>query len=113
MRRVFGTLIRGVVDESKRPVQALAGNCHESFGAHATPTLMVYDRGGSATATLRALAREVSNRSASSPRATGVERCRGRPRDGQKAGGKTERIIGTLKTDTDGVNKPGVPWHGR
>src|SRR4029434_4018591 len=54
---VFGTLIRGVVDESKMPLQALAGY-RAIFGAHATPTLMVYDRGGSATATLRALARE-------------------------------------------------------
>jgi len=48
---VFGTLIRGVVDESKMPLQALAGY-RDIFGAHATPTLMVYDRGGSATATL-------------------------------------------------------------
>src|SRR5262249_42503097 len=34
---VFGTLIRGVVDESKRPLPALAGY-REIFGAHATPT---------------------------------------------------------------------------
>ena len=38
---VFGTLIRGLVDESKMPLQALAGY-REIFGAHATPTLMVY-----------------------------------------------------------------------
>src|SRR4030095_2643225 len=37
---VFGTLIRGVVDESKMPLQALAGY-RAIFGAHATPTLMV------------------------------------------------------------------------
>src|SRR6185295_7267263 len=54
---VFGTLIRGVVDESKMPFQALAGS-RDIFGAHATPTLMVYDRGGYATATVRALAHE-------------------------------------------------------
>jgi hypothetical protein len=42
---VFGTLIRGVVDESKMPLQALA-RYRQIFGAHATPTLMVYDRGG-------------------------------------------------------------------
>src|SRR4029453_17605287 len=44
----FGTLIRGVVDESKMPVQALAGY-RAIFGVHATPTLLVYDRGGYAT----------------------------------------------------------------
>src|SRR5215831_18819058 len=52
---VFGTLLRGVVDESKMPLQALA-RYREIFGAHATPALVVYDRGGYATATLRALA---------------------------------------------------------
>ena len=41
----FGTLIRGVVDVSKRPLQALAGY-RAIFGAQATPTLLVYDRGG-------------------------------------------------------------------
>jgi len=42
---LFGTLIRGRVDESKRPWQALAGY-RAIFGAHATPRLLVYDRGG-------------------------------------------------------------------
>ena len=51
---IFGTLIRGVVDESKMPLQALAGY-RAIFGAHATPTLLVYDRGGYATATLKVL----------------------------------------------------------
>lgn len=41
----MGTLIRGVVDESKRPWQALAGY-RATCGAQATPTLVVYDRGG-------------------------------------------------------------------
>src|SRR5262249_12755202 len=54
---IFGTLIRGVVDESKMPLQALAGDL-ALFGAHATPELVVYDRGGDATATLKALAHE-------------------------------------------------------
>jgi hypothetical protein len=54
---IFGTLIRGVVDESKMPLQALAGY-RAIFGAQATPALVVYDRGGYATATLKALAQE-------------------------------------------------------
>ena len=67
---LFGTLIRGVVDESKMPLQALAGS-RDIFGAQATPRLVVYDRGGYATATLRSLARGGSRPLASSPRATG------------------------------------------
>src|ERR671923_2094857 len=54
---IFGTMIRGVVDETKMPLQALAGY-RAIFWAHATPALMVYDRGGYATATLSALTRE-------------------------------------------------------
>jgi hypothetical protein len=42
---IFGTMSRGVVDESKMPVQALAGY-RAIFGAQATPALVVYDRGG-------------------------------------------------------------------
>jgi hypothetical protein len=42
---VLGTLSRGGVDESTTPLQALAGS-RASFGAHATPRLRIYDRGG-------------------------------------------------------------------
>ena len=103
---IFGTLIRGVVDESKMPLQALAGY-RALFGAHATPELVVYDQGGDATATLKALAHE------------GVKQLGIQPK-GQRAWhvaedvrqtvsserGKTEGIIGTLKTDKYGFNKP-------
>ena len=87
-----------MVDESTMPLQALAGD-RTIFGAHATPTLLVSDRGGCATAPLRALARE------------GVKQ-RGIPPQGKRAWsvaeagretvrserGKTEGLIGTLKT---------------
>jgi hypothetical protein len=52
---VFGRLLRGVVDETKMPLQALA-DYRDIFGAPATPELVVYDRGGGATATLNQLA---------------------------------------------------------
>jgi len=42
---VFGTLMRGVVDESTMPLQALAGY-RELLGTQATPELVVYERGG-------------------------------------------------------------------
>ncbi len=70
---VFGTLIRGVVDESKMPLQALAGY-REIFGAQATPELVVYDRGGYAAATLRALANAGVNQIGISPKGKGAWR---------------------------------------
>ena len=109
---VFGTLIRGVVDESKMPLQALAGY-RALFGAHATPSLLVYDRGGSATATLRALAREGVKQIGIQPKGhrpwSVAEAVRETVRSER---GKTEGIIGTLKTDKYGFNKPKERlWH--
>ena len=103
---VFGTLIRGVVDESKMPLQALAGY-RAIFGAHATPTLMVYDRGGSATATLRALAREGVKQIGIQPKGNRAWSVAEAVRETVRSErGKTEGIIGTLKTAKYGFNKP-------
>jgi hypothetical protein len=103
---LFGTLIRGVVDESKMPLQALAGY-RTIFGAHATPALLVYDRGGYATATLNALACEGVQAIGIQPKGHRAwlvaEAVRVTVRSER---GKTEGIIGTLKTDTYGFNKP-------
>ncbi len=109
---VFGTLIRGVVDESKMPLQALAGY-REIFGAHATPTLMVYDRGGSATATLGALAREGVKQIGIQPKGNRAWSVAEAVRETVRSErGKTEGIIGTLKTDKYGFNKPKERlWH--
>src|SRR5256885_9458256 len=103
---VFGTLIRGVVDESKMPLQALAGY-RAIFGAHATPTLLVYDRGGYATATLKALAHEGVNQLGIQPKGQRAWHVAEEVRQTVRSErGKTEGIIGTLKTDTYGFNKP-------
>jgi hypothetical protein len=103
---VFGTLIRGVVDESKLPVQALAGY-RAIFGAQATPTLMVYDRGGYATATVRALANEGVKAIGIQPKGHGAWHVAEAVRETVRSErGKTEGIIGTLKTDKYGFNKP-------
>jgi hypothetical protein len=103
---IFGTMIRGVVDESKMPLQALAGY-RAIFGAHATPALLVYDRGGYATATLRALAREGVKAIGIQPKGQGAwcvaEAVRATVRSER---GQTEGIIGTLKSDKYGFNKP-------
>jgi hypothetical protein len=103
---VFGTLIRGVVDESKMPLQALAGY-RASVGAQATPTLLVYDRGGYATATLQALAHEGVKEIGIQPKGQGTWRVAEAVRETVRSErGKTEGIIGTLKTDKYGFNKP-------
>jgi hypothetical protein len=103
---VFGTLIRGVVDESKMPLQALAGY-RTIFGAHATPTLLVYDRGGYATATLKALARAGVKQLGIQPKGHGAWHVAEGVRETVRSErGKTEGIIGTLKTNTYGFNKP-------
>jgi hypothetical protein len=109
---VFGTVIRGMVDESKMPLQALAGY-REIFGAHATPTLLVYDRGGSATATLRALAREGVTQIGIQPKGNRAWSVAEAVRETVRSErGKTEGIIGTLKTDKYGFNKPTEHlWH--
>src|SRR5262252_3561601 len=109
---VFGMLIRGVVDESKMPLQALAGY-RAIFGAHATPTLLVYDRGGSATATLKALAREGVKQIGIQPKGTRAWSVAEAVRETVRSErGKTEGIIGTLKTAKYGFNQPKERlWH--
>jgi hypothetical protein len=103
---IFGTLIRGVVDESKMPLQALAGY-RAIFGAQATPVLVVYDRCGYATATVRALAHEGVREIGIQPKGQGPWHVAEAVRETVRSErGKTEGIIGTLKTDTYGFNKP-------
>ena len=105
-RDLFGTVIRGVVDESKMPLQALAGY-RAIFGAHATPTLLIYDRGGYATTTIRALAHEGVKPMGIQPKGHGAWHIAEAVRETiQSERGKTEGIIGTLKTDKYGFNKP-------
>ena len=94
------------MDESTMPVQALAGY-RAIFGAQATPTLVVYDRGGSATATVRALAHEGVREIGIQPKGHGAWHVAEAVRETVRSErGKTEGIIGTLKTDTYGFNKP-------
>ena len=103
---VFGTLIRGVVDESKMPLQALAGY-RAIFGTQATPRLVVYDRGGYARATLRSLAHEGVQAIGIQPKGHGAWLVAEAVRETVRSErGKTEGIIGTLKTDKYGFNKP-------
>ena len=109
---LFGTMIRGVMDESKMPLQALAES-RAIFGAPATPALMVYDRGGYATATLSTLVHEGVKEIGIQPKGQGAWHVAEAVRETVRSErGKTEGIIGTLKTDTYGFNKPKERlWH--
>jgi hypothetical protein len=103
---IFGTLIRGIVDESTMPLQALAGY-RAIFGPHATPELLVYDRGGDATATRKALAHEGITQIGIQPKGQRAWHVAEDVRQTVRSErGKTEGIIGTLKTDKYGFNKP-------
>jgi hypothetical protein len=103
---IFGTLICGSGDESKMPVQALA-TYREIVGPQATPELFVYDRGGYATATLRALAHEGVKAIGIQPKGKGAWRVAEAVCETVRSErGKTEGIIGTLKTDKYKFNKP-------
>ena len=103
---IFGTLIRGLVDASTRPLQALAGY-RAIFGPHATPELLVYDRGGDATATLKALAHEGVTQIGIQPKGQRAWHVAEDVRQTVRSErGKTEGIIGTLKTAKYGFNKP-------
>jgi hypothetical protein len=103
---IFGTLIRSIVDESKMPLQALAGY-RAIFGPHATPELLVYDRGGDATATRKALAHEGVPQIGIQPKGQRAWHVAEDVRQTVRSErGKTEGIIGTLKTDKYGFNKP-------
>src|SRR5207244_12317578 len=73
----------------------------------APPTLLVYDRGGEATATLKALTHEGGKERGIPPKGQGTwcvaEAVRETVRSER---GKTEGLIGTLKTDKSGFIKP-------
>ena len=101
-----GTMIRGGVDEAKRPWQARAGS-RALCGAQAPPTLMVSARGGSATAPLRALANEGGKARGRPPKGPGTWGVAAAVRETVSSErGTPEGILGTLKTDQDGFNKP-------
>jgi len=103
---IFGTLLQGVVDETKMPLEALAGYRH-IFGPQATPALVVYDRGGDAPSTVAQLDQEGVKQIGIQPRGKRPWRVAEVVREQVRSErGKTEGIIGTLKTDKYNFNKP-------
>jgi hypothetical protein len=103
---VFGTMIQGVLDETRMPLQALRGY-RAIFGSQATPELLVYDRGGGVKSTMDQLEKEGVEQVGVQPKGKQPWRVAEAVREVVRSErGKTEGIIGTLKSDTYKFNKP-------
>jgi hypothetical protein len=94
---IFGTMLQGVLDETKMPLKALR-HYRAIFGPEATPTLMVYDRGGGVKSTMDQLEKEGVAQVGVQPKGQQPWRVAEAVRDVvRSARGKTEGVIGTLK----------------
>ncbi len=103
---IFGTMIEGKLDETKMPLEALKGY-RAIFGQEATPELMVYDRGGGVNRTMDRLEKEGVKQVGVQPKGKAAWRVVGAVRDQVRSErGKTEGIIGTLKSNAYQFNKP-------
>jgi hypothetical protein len=103
---IFGTMIRGKVDETKMPLEALKGY-RAIFGQEATPELMVYDRGGGVKGTMDRLEKEGVKQVGVQPKGKQPWRVAEAVREVVRSErGKTEGVIGTLKSNTYQFNKP-------
>ena len=103
---LFGERIAANADERQMPLKALWGY-RAIFGQEATPTLVVYDRGGDSTATRQRLALEGIKDVGIQPKGNRpwsvAEGVREQIRSER---GRTEGSIGTLKSNRYKFNKP-------
>jgi hypothetical protein len=109
---LFGTLITVNADERQMPLKALSGY-RAIFGQEATPELVVYDRGGDATATRNRLTSEKVKDVGIQPKGqrpwSVAEEVRAQIRSER---GRTEGSLGTLKSTRYQFNKPKERlWH--
>ena len=103
---VFGTMIHGVLDETRMPLEALRGY-RAIFGPQATPELVVYDRGGGVKTTMDQLAKAGVKQVGVQPKGKQPWRVAEAVREVVRSErGKTEGVIGTLKSDAYKFNKP-------
>jgi hypothetical protein len=103
---LFGERIAANADERQMPLKALTGY-RAIFGQEATPELVVYDRGGDSTPTRQRLALEGVRNIGIQPKGkrpwSVVEAVREQIRSER---GRTEGVIGTLKSNRYQFNKP-------
>ena len=107
-----GTLITANVDERQMPLKALSGY-RAIFGQEATPELVVYDRGGDATATRTRLTSEKVKDGGIQPKGQRPWSVAEEGRDQIRSErGRTEGSMGTLKSNRYHCNKPKERlWH--
>jgi hypothetical protein len=97
---IFGTMIQGGLDETKMPLEALR-NYRAIFGSEATPELRVDDRGGGVKSTMDQLEKEGVAQVGGQPKGKQPWRVAEAVREVVRSErGKTEGIIGTLKSNT-------------
>jgi hypothetical protein len=109
---LFGERIAANADERQMPLKALTGY-RAIFGQEATPELVVYDRGGDSTPTRQRLALEGVRDIGIQPKGkrpwSVAEAVRDQIRSER---GRTEGVIGTLKSNRYQFNKPKERlWH--
>jgi hypothetical protein len=103
---IFGTMVRGKLNETKMPLEALKGY-RAIFGQEATPELLVYDRGGGVKRTMDRLEKEGVKQVGVQPKGKQPWRVAEEVREMVRSErGKTEGIIGTLKSNVYQFNKP-------
>ncbi len=103
---VFGKLLEKLESETKMPLESLK-SYREIFGPCAAPELLIYDRGGFAATTIKELKKQGVAQLGIQPKGQAAYLV---AEEVQKTvmseRGKTEGIIGTLKSDKYGFNKP-------
>jgi len=103
---VFGKMILDTTHETKMPLQALA-EYRNIFGELSTPNILVYDRGGHSLNTIKKLTTQGVEKIGIQPKGKSQWLVSGQDRQTVKSErGKTEGIIGTLKSQKYGFNFP-------
>jgi hypothetical protein len=103
---IFGSRSQGKLDETKMPLEALKGS-RAIFGQEATPKLVVYDRGGGVKRTMDRLEKAGVEQVGVQPKGKAAWRVAEAVREVVRSErGKTEGIIGTLKSNAYQFNKP-------
>lgn len=103
---VYGKLLNKVPNEAKMPLESLVAY-RQIFGAQATPELVVYDRGGHSQSTIEKLNKAGVKRVGIVPKGQ-AEWCVAEEDQKRVASerGRTEGVIGTLKSESYKFNKP-------
>ncbi len=103
---IFGSLVLGSVGETKMPDLSLSGY-QKIFGEETVPELFVYDRGGHSKPNIKKLKKAGIKKVGIQPKGNAPWEVSEEDREIVKSErGMMEGVIGTLKTEKYGFNKP-------